>query len=430
MNKGTKTLILILLILTILIAAILLWQGLRKHECPSFTETEALLVPTQPEQPLPTQPLPLETASPETEVTETQSLETEPPEDPVQLQAERILAGMTQYEKLCQLMIVNPNTITGVSPTLQAGDTSRAALEKYPVCGFSFAQSNLRDREQVVSMLEGFQQMSQIPLLFCLDEEGGTVWRLMKNSQIGTTEFDSMFNYREQGGETAYENAKTIAQDIFSLGFNVDFAPVADVWSNPDNTVIGKRAYSDSFSEAAELIPHAVAGFRDGGVICTLKHFPGHGCTVEDSHEGLAIVDRTAEELRENELLPFIAGIEAGADMVMVGHLKVDALDTEYPATLSYSIVTELLRSELGFDGVVITDSLGMGALNAYTETEKCIYALNAGCDILLGVQSPESTLQGLQAAVEHGTITEQRIDESVLRILKMKIAHGIIPAE
>lgn len=417
-----KKLLIALFVLAVLLLGVLLWQALTKPAQPPVPETQTTPVPTQTEVPLPTQTEPVQTEPPETIPTE--------PEDPAQLQAENILAEMTLYEKLCQLMIVNPDTITGISPTLQAGDISRASLEKYPVCGFSFAQSNLRDRAQVVSMLEGFQEFSEIPLLLCLDEEGGTVWRLMKNSQIGTTEFDSMFNYKEQGGEVAYSNAKTIAQDISALGFNVDFAPVADVWSNPENTVIGKRAYSDSFPEAAELIGHAVAGFRDGGVICTLKHFPGHGCTVQDSHKGLVIVERTADELRENELLPFIAGIEAGADMVMVGHLQVDALDTEYPATLSYAIVTELLRNELGFDGVVITDSLGMGALNAYSETEKCVLALNAGCDILLGVRFPESTLLGLETAVENGELSPERIDESVLRILKMKIAHGIIPAE
>ena len=385
-------------------------------ELGSAKETTQTEVPTLPTQTVET-------------TEETQPETTEAP-DPYLARAEEIMDGMTDYEKVCQLIILLPDTITGVSPTTQAGDLSRQALETYPVCGFSFGQNNLRNREQVTQMLEGFQSYSKLGMMFCLDEEGGIVWRVMGNNALGTTRLESMYNYKDQGTQTAYDNAKTIAQDISALGFNVDFAPVADVWSNPDNTVIGKRAYSDDFAQAAELIPEAVKGFHDGGVACTLKHFPGHGCTVQDSHQGLAIVDRTEEELWEEELVPFKAGIDAGADLVMVGHLKVDALDPEYPATLSYDIVTGLLREKLGFEGVVITDSLGMGALNDYTETEKAVLAINAGCDILLGVRNPSTTIPGLQKSIEDGTLTMERVEESVLRILMFKLRRGIIPME
>lgn len=415
MRKGMLIFICLLLAAALAVAALLFFLPKKDASSeseaptvPTVTETD-VTVPTETE--LPTEP------------------ETEAP-DPYLARAEEILAGMTDYEKICQLIILVPDTITGVSPTTQAGDLSRRALEQYPVCGFSFGQDNLRTRDQVTQMLAGFRSYSKLGMMFCLDEEGGIVWRVMGNGNLGTTRLESMYNYKDQGKQTAYDNAKTIAQDISALGFNVDFAPVADVWSNPSNTVIGKRAYSDDFAQAAELIPEAVRGFHDGGVACTLKHFPGHGCTVQDSHQGLAIVDRTEEELWEEELVPFRAGIDAGADLVMVGHLKVDALDEEYPATLSHKIVTELLREKLGFDGIVITDSLGMGALNGYTETEKAVLALNAGCDILLGVRSPSTTIPGIQQAVEDGTLTMERIEESVLRILVFKLRRGIIPME
>ena len=236
----------------------------------------------------------------------------------------------------------------------------------------------------------------------------------------------SMFSYKDDGAATAYENAKTIATDIHALGFNVDFAPVADVWSNPDNTVIGTRAYSDDFAQAAELIPSAVQGFHDGSIICSLKHFPGHGSTTEDSHSGMAYVYRSEQQLAEEELLPFQAGIDAGADMVMIGHLFVPSLDEEHPASLSYPIVTGLLREKLGFRGVIITDNLRMGALNNYNEAEKAVMALQAGCDILLGLTDMDGVLEGLQDAIDRGVLPQSRIDESVMRILSLKLTYGI----
>ena len=215
-------------------------------------------------------------------------------------------------------------------------------------------------------MLSNTQSYSKIPLILTCDEEGGRVNRLM--STVGTTYIGPMFGYRDQGAETARQNAHTIASDMRVLGFNADLAPVADVWSNPDNTVIGDRAYSDDFAQAAELIPEAVRGFHSGGVATTLKHFPGHGDALADSHDGAVYVSKPLEQLRREELLPFRAGIASGSDMVMIGHLILTEIDAAQPAPFSYRIVTELLREELGFQGVVITDGLQMKALtDSYT---------------------------------------------------------------
>ena len=227
--------------------------------------------------------------------------------------------------------------------------------------------------------------------------------------KLGTTWVNSMFSYKDQGTDTAYANAKTIGTDMVSCLFNTDFAPVADVWTNPDNTVIGDRAYSDDFEQAAELVSSAVRGFTDGGVVCCLKHFPGHGDTSTDTHEGAAVVSKSLDELREGELLPFKSGIEAGADMVMIGHITVTALD-DVPATISKAVITELLRGDLGWDGVVITDSLDMGALAGYDNGEVCIRFLEAGGDIMLGIPDVEAALTALEAAVTDGRLTEQRM--------------------
>lgn len=347
-----------------------------------------------------------------------------PTPDPVKVRAEELLSGMTLREKLCQLMIVRPEVLTGESPVTAAGETTRLALETYPVGGLIYSVDNLVTQEQTREMITNTQSYSKLPLFISADEEGGNVGRLMY--KLGTTWVNSMYSYKDQGADTAYANAKTIGTDMVSCLFNTDFAPVADVWTNPANTVIGDRAYSDDFEQAAELVASAVRGFTDAGVICCLKHFPGHGDTSTDTHEGAAVVSKSLDELRAGEFLPFVSGIEAGADMVMMGHITVTLVDPE-PATISKAIITDVLRGELGWDGVVISDSLDMGALAGYDNGEVCVKFLEAGGDILLGIPDIETALTALEAAVTDGRLTESRIDESVQRVLELKISHGII---
>lgn len=347
-----------------------------------------------------------------------------PTPDPVKVRAEELLSGMALREKLCQLMIVRPEVLTGESPVTAAGETTRLALETYPVGGLIYSVDNLVTQEQTREMISNTQSYSKLPLFISADEEGGNVGRLMY--KLGTTWVNSMYSYKDQGADTAYSNAKTIGTDMVSCLFNTDFAPVADVWTNPENTVIGDRAYSDDFEQAAELVASAVRGFTDAGVICCLKHFPGHGDTSTDTHEGAAVVSKSLDELRAGEFLPFVSGIEAGADMVMIGHITVTSVDPE-PATISKAIITDVLRGELGWDGVVISDSLDMGALAGYDNGEVCVKFLEAGGDILLGIPDIETALTALEAAVTDGRLTESRIDESVQRVLELKISHGII---
>lgn len=346
-----------------------------------------------------------------------------PTPDPVLTRAEELLAGMSLREKLCQLMIVRPEVLTGESPVTAAGETTRLALEQYPVGGLIYSVDNLVTQEQTREMIENTQSYSKIPLIISADEEGGNVGRLMY--KLGTTFIHSMYSYKDMGEDTAYQNALTIGTDMVSCLFNTDFAPVADVWTNPANTVIGDRAYSDEFGQASELVAAAVRGFTESGVICCVKHFPGHGDTSTDTHEGAAVVDKSLEELRGGEFLPFEAGIEAGVDMVMVGHITVTAVDDE-PATISHEVITGLLREELGWDGVVVTDSLDMGALAGYEIGEVCVKYLEAGGDIMLGIPDLAAALSALETAVTEGRLTEQRIDESALRVLMLKLSHGV----
>ena len=349
----------------------------------------------------------------------------EPPPDEPSDEIRELLDSMSLREKICQMFVVFPSDLTGVEKATQAGETTRQALEQYPVGGLLYDASNMVSRDQVREMLENTQSFSKLPLILTCDEEGGRVARLM--STVGTTNIGPMLDYAHLGPDAARTNAQTIARDMASCGFNTDLAPVADVWSNPENTVIGDRAYSRDFAQAAALIPAAVEGFHLGGTACTLKHFPGHGDTNEDSHSGAAYVDKTLEQLRQEELLPFQAGIGAGADMVMLGHLTVRELDSE-PAPFSYRIVTGLLRGELGFDGVVITDSLRMKAVTDFcSSAEAAVKAVQAGVDLLLSPENLGEAVDGLLDAVERGEISLARIDESVLRILELKEAWGLL---
>ena len=326
------------------------------------------------------------------------------------------LAGMTLHEKVCQMMFVTPEELTGEDGVTVAGDATRQALENYPVGGIVYFAKNLESQDQVKEMIDNSQKDSSIGLFVATDEEGGVVNRLMDT--VGTTYIGSMYYYKDDGDETAYENAYTIANDMSALGFNLDFAPVADVWSNPDNTVIGERAYSDDYAQAAELVGNAVKGFNDGGVMCTLKHFPGHGDTAEDSHTSLAVSYKSLEELQACELLPFQA--DSGVHAVMIGHIVVsNVTGNDTPASLCEEMVNMVPDKE---NTLIITDSLSMQAItDAHSSGEAAVRAFEAGCDILLMPEGLEAAYDAILEAVQNGTISEERLDNSVNKILYYK---------
>lgn len=338
--------------------------------------------------------------------------------------AQALLDGMTTHEKICQLLIVQPEVLTGGSTVTGMTDELAAALREYPVGGVLLSAQNMTSGEQLAALTGALADGCKTVPLISVDEEGGRVARLMNT--VGTTKLGSMYSYRAQGTQGAHDNAQTIARDIAAYGFNTDFAPVADVWTNKRSNAIGDRAYSDDYDEAAELVAAAVKGFHDGGVICCLKHFPGHGSTAADSHDGAATVDKTLPQLRQEDLKPFVSGIAAGADTVMVGHLTVPTMD-DAPASVSRKIVTNLLRYDLGFRGVIVTDGLQMQALAQYTDSEKAVLALAAGNDMLLEISDVPGTVAAIEKALADGTLTQAALDESVLRILQLKLAHGVV---
>lgn len=340
--------------------------------------------------------------------------------------ASEIFSEMSLSDKIYQMMFVRPEAITGVTTATAASDATRAALQKYPVGGIVYSKSNMLSKEQLAGMISHTKSYAKVPLFIATDEEGGKVNRLMDS--VGTTKVDSPYSYKDNGINTASCNAKIIANDMNNLGFNLNFAPVADVWSNPNNAVIAQRAYSNNFREAGNLVDAAVRGFHEGGVCTTLKHFPGHGDTYEDTHTSTAYVSKSRDQLENEELQVFRKGIEAGTDLVMVGHMIVENIDNTAPASLSEKVVTELLRNEMNFTGLIITDSLEMNAVSEhYTGGEAAVRAIKAGNDLLLEPKDLNEAVMAVMNAVSQGEITEQQINEHVLRILEVKERAGIL---
>lgn len=343
----------------------------------------------------------------------------------------KLLNEMTLEEKIGQLFFITPEKLTGIGVAIQAGDTTKQMLEQYPVGGLIYFSQNIETPDQITSMIENSQSYSRIPLFIGIDEEGGTlVARIANNPNFNVEKFPNMKEIGATGDPNqAFYVGSTIGSYLHSYGFNMDFAPDADLLTNPNNSVIGERSFGSDPTLVGTMTAQAVKGFQQENVSAVIKHFPGHGDTKEDSHTEAAIVTKTLDELRMAEFIPFQSGIEAGVDGVMVGHLQVPQVTgTDTPATLSPIIITDILRNELGFQGLVITDSLSMGAITQYySSDEAAVLALQAGTDILLMPEDFPLAYQGVLNAVSSGTLSEERIDESVKRILTVKYNRGII---
>ena len=347
--------------------------------------------------------------------------------------AEEILNSMSMEEKLYQLFIVTPEQLTGAPIVTQAGDATKSALETQPVGGIIYFAQNIVSRNQCVEMIENTKSYAKYGLFISVDEEGGRVARVGSNPAMGTTSFSSMASVGETGDkEEAYLVGNTLGTELQEIGFNLDYAPVADVNSNPNNTVIGDRSFSSDPQTAADMVAAAVHGFEDSGMLSCIKHFPGHGDTATDSHYGAAASYKTMEELEACEFLPFQAGIEAGVPCVMVGHISLpNVTGDSTPATLSHEIVTGMLRDQLGYEGLIITDSMKMQAVSSYYSSgDASVKAIQAGIDCILMPGDLSGAVQGLQTALDNGELTEDEINEHVLRILKTKIRYGIIDLE
>ncbi len=344
---------------------------------------------------------------------------------------EALLKGMSLHEKVCQLFFLQPEQFSRTERVNAPDRALERAFERFPVGGIILFSSNItrgRIGELTAAMQDSALRVNGIGLLIGTDEEGGgvsTVANRLKlaEKQPGAAEIGA-------GGdpERAYLSALAIGEYLSARGFNLDFAPVADVRSQVKHAEIGSR----SFGEDPELTARMVARFTDGlherGLIPVLKHFPGHGAVSGNTHSGPGVSRRTADEWREIDFLPFIAGIRAGAEIVMLSHQSAVNVDPDHPASLSPAIV-KMLREELGFDGVIITDALRMDAIHErYGSGTACVLALEAGADMLLLPYNFTNAYNGVMKALEEGRLTQARIDESVRRILLLKEKYGLLP--
>ena len=340
---------------------------------------------------------------------------------------EAIIAEMTLEEKVAGLFVVTPEGITGVDTAVQAGDGTKTALEKYPVGGLVYFKKNIQSEEQIKKMIENSVSYNKYPMFIAVDEEGGKVTRLadaLKLDNIGP-----MAEIGSTGdSNNAYEAMKTVGTYLTSHGFNLNFAPVADVLTNEDNESIGDRSFSSDPSVVAGMVTSAMNGLEEVGVTACVKHFPGLGDASEDTHNGLAVIDKSLDELKQAELVPFISAIENGANMIMVGHMSLpQVVGDNTPATMSKEVISDLLRSELGFNGVVITDAMNMGAITEYYGAdEAAIRAFKAGADMVLMPEDFKLAYEGVIEAVKDGTISEERINNSLKRVFRIKYADSV----
>ncbi len=349
-----------------------------------------------------------------------------------------LIASMTLEQKIAQMTM----------PAFNIWDAEvEACFKELQPGGVILFAKNCQDPESLTTLTSTLHENAlesehNIPLLIAIDQEGGIVTRIKFER-----EYPGAAEIAETGDPgKAYENGLLIGKELVKYGIDVDFAPVMDVNSNPDNPVIGSRSFSDNADTVSEFGVQMLNGLADSGVIGCLKHFPGHGDTSTDSHTGLPRVDKTLDELRELELIPFKAGIDAGAKMIMTAHIEFPNIESDtfrpiyssnseerhtLPATLSKTLLTDVLRGELGFEGVIITDSLEMKAIASnillYDAT---VLSVNAGADLMLipvritdskSIDAYRTYIKVIADRIRAGEITESRIDESVLRILKLK---------
>ena len=330
---------------------------------------------------------------------------------------------MPLEDKVAGLFIVTPESITGAGTVIQAGEGTKDALNKWAVGGLIYFQKNIKSSEQLKEMISNSLLYSRYPLFISVDEEGGLVSRLV---QAGLAENAGGAHAIGATADPAqaYQAGQTIAGYLGEYGFNLDFAPVADI-NNVENSIIGDRSYGSDSAIVSSMVASMVQGLEENGVSSCLKHFPGIGSSVDDTHVGLAATERTAEQFRAEEFVVFQAGIEAGADFVMVSHMAAPAFTGDNtPCTMSREVVTDILREELGFEGVIITDAMNMGAITEYYEAdEAAILALRAGCDMILMPEDFEKAYEGVLEAVRNGTISEERINDSLRRIYRIKYA-------
>jgi len=328
-----------------------------------------------------------------------------------------IIDKMTLEEKIGQMIIA------GVQGTSASPEDERMIKEQH-VGGIIFYKNNLADPASVVrfaNQLKQWNESHSVPLLLSVDQEGGRVSRLPGLDLLPTAQEIGQWNSQEAAGEIG----AILGEELKGMGLNMNFAPVLDINNNPKNPVIGDRSFGSTAEIVSSMGIEVMKQMKQTGVIPVVKHFPGHGDTETDSHLDLPIIHKSEKDLTQLEWKPFVNAIEEGADAVMVAHILFPQIDEHYPSSLSPAVVTGQLREKLGFEGVILTDDLTMGAItNRYGIGEASVLSVQAGSDIVLiahEYSNVDKVIAALKQSVANGTLSEERIDESVRRILQLK---------
>lgn len=351
-------------------------------------------------------------------------------EAPVELsEAEKLVSEMSVEDKVAQLFVITPDALTETDAAMMAGEATKAAIDETPVGGLIYMGDNLQAPQQVKDMLSKTNEYSVdrvgLPMFLCVDEEGGTVARVAGSGRFGVK---NVGNMSDIGAEGTVDDAKTAGETIGTylsdLGFNIDFAPVADVLTNPENSIVKYRSFGSDMDTVSDMSIAVAKGLESKGITPTYKHFPGHGATAGDTHLGAAFTTKTIDDLKQDELVPFQAAIDNGAKIIMVSHISAPNITGhDTPASLSDVMITELLREDMGYDGIVITDAMEMGAISSkYTSDEAAVLAIQAGADMILMPENFQKAYDGVLEAVKSGEISEERLDESVVRIVEVKL--------
>ncbi|MBN7773834.1 glycoside hydrolase family 3 protein [Clostridium aminobutyricum] len=367
------------------------------------------------------------------------SINNTPPSKPLS-KAEQLIKSMTLEEKIGQLFIIRPESLELNLTTEQISNAKAygateldsqmiESLKRYPIGGVVIFQKNILSPAQLTDFIDEIQEQSKIPVFVGIDEEGGSVSRIANSKEFDVTKYESMETIGlTEDSKNAQNVGITIGSYLKQYGFNLNFAPVADVNTNPDNIVIGNRSFGSDPALVAKMVSAEIDGLHETGVMSCIKHFPGHGDTKGDTHKGFVSTEKTWEELKECELIPFMNAFKQ-TDMVMISHITAPNITSDgLPSSLSNEMIEGKLRTELNYDGVVITDSMAMGAITQeYTSSTAAIKSILGGADIILMPENFVEAYDGIYDAVKNGTISEKRIDESVLRILSLKEKYDLL---
>ena len=341
------------------------------------------------------------------------------------------MKDMSTKEKIGQLLMPAFRDFQYTDSVEILTESMEKILDEYKLGGIILFKENIKSKDQVQMLIKDLQEKSSIPLWIGVDEEGGIVSRIASNPKMGFDPLPRAFDIGETANkEQAYEVGKQLGSMLKELGFNMDFAPVADIWSNPNNQVIGKRSFGRDAETVSAMVNEVARGIQEQDIISVIKHFPGHGDTAEDSHVGRAFVDRSLAELQQRELIPFQSAIDKKIDGIMVAHVELPQVDEGVPATLSHKIITDILKNQMAFKGLIITDALDMEAITSqFGKGEAALQSFMAGTDILL-MPDVEEAYRHLLKAYEEGIMTEARLEESVYKILYTKYKYQIINKE